>query len=159
MISERELYTFQADQQVAHFSKLGLKGKSMNVFLVEDSMVIRHRLKRLLAEVAEVQVIGETGDAQEGLVAILKQKPDVVLLDIHLLNGNGIDLLQNLKKNKPTPAVIVLTNYPYQQYRQKCLDAGADFFFVKSTEFDQVVPALKQLLQRARNSVAHPPTE
>jgi len=45
-----------------------------------------------------------------------------------------------LKREKPAPAVIILTNYPYPQYRQKCLEAGADFFFVKSTEFDQIVP-------------------
>ena len=131
----------------------------MKVFIVDDSAVMRQRLKRLLADVQEVQVIGEAGEVQEATDAILEQKPDVVLLDIHLFNGNGIDVLQNLKKETPAPVVIILTNYPYPQYRQKCLEAGADFFFVKSTEFDQVVPALKQLIQRARNSVAHPPTE
>jgi DNA-binding NarL/FixJ family response regulator len=156
MISEHDFFTFQVDRHTAHFDNLDLKGKSMNVFLVEDSLVIRHRLKRLLAEVAEVRIVGETGDALEAVSAIHTQKPDVVLLDIHLLNGSGIDVLQNLKKAKPAPAVIVLTNYPYQQYRQKCLAAGADFFLVKSTEFDQVVPALKQLIQGTNNSVARP---
>jgi len=131
----------------------------MKVFLVDDSLVIRQRLKRMLADVQGVQVTGEAGDAQEAMDAILEQKPDVVLLDIHLLNGSGMDILQTLKKATPAPAVIVLTNYPYPQYRQKCTEAGADFFFVKSTEFDQVVPALKQLIQRARNSVARPQTE
>jgi Response regulator containing a CheY-like receiver domain and an HTH DNA-binding domain len=121
----------------------------MNIFLVDDSLVIRQRLKRLLADVEEVQVVGESSEVQEAMDAILKQKPDVVLLDIHLLNGNGIDVLQRLKKEKPAPAVIILTNYPYPQYRQKCLAAGADFFFVKSTEFDQVVPALRKLIQQA----------
>lgn len=123
----------------------------MNVFLVDDSLVIRQRLKRMLADVQEVQVVGESGEVQQATDAILEQKPDVVLLDIHLFNGNGIDMLQRLKKEKPAPAVIILTNYPYPQYRQKCLEAGADFFFVKSTEFDQVVPALKQLIQQARD--------
>lgn len=131
----------------------------MKVFLVDDSVVIRQRLKRLLADVEGVQVTGEAGEVQEATDAILERKPDVVLLDIHLFNGSGIDVLQSLKKAKPAPAVIILTNYPYPQYRQKCLEAGADFFFVKSTEFDQVIPALKQLIQRARNSVARPPTE
>ena len=159
MISERDFFTFQVDRHAAHFSMLGWKGKSMKVFLVDDSLVFRQRLKRMLADVPEVQVIGEAGDAQEATDAILKQKPDVVLLDIHLLNGSGMDVLQTLKKATPAPAVIVLTNYPYPQYRQKCLEAGADFFFVKSTEFDQVVPALKQLIQRARNSVARLPTQ
>jgi DNA-binding NarL/FixJ family response regulator len=104
----------------------------------------------------EVTVIGESGNAQEAPDAIMKQKPDVVLLDIHLLDGSGIDVLQRLKRAKPAPAVIILTNYPYPQYRQKCLEAGADFFFVKSTEFDQIVPALRQLIQRGGASGAGP---
>ena len=159
MISERDFFTSQIDRHATHFSMLGWKGKSMKVFLVDDSLVFRQRLKRLLADVPEVQVIGEMGDAQVAMEAILTRKPDVVLLDIHILNGNGIDVLQRLKKATPAPVVIILTNYPYPQYRQRCLAAGADFFFVKSTEFDQVVPALKQLIQRARDSVARPPTE
>jgi DNA-binding NarL/FixJ family response regulator len=159
MIQERDLFTFQVARHTAFFSMLGGKGKPMKVFLVDDSLIFRQRLKRMLADVQEVKVIGEAGDAREATNAILKQKPDVVLLDIHLLNGSGIDVLQSLKKMIPAPAVIVLTNYPYPQYRQKCLETGADFFFVKSTQFDQVVPALKQLDQRARNSVARPPTE
>ena len=123
----------------------------MKIFLVDDSLVMRQRLKRLIADVPEVQVIGEAGEVEEATNGILEQKPDVVLLDIHLYNGNGIDVLKRLKKERPAPAVIILTNYPYPQYRQKCLEAGADFFFIKSTEFDQVVPALKQLIQQTRD--------
>jgi len=135
------------------FGQVDPKGKSMKVFLVDDSVVIRQRLKRMLADAQDIQVIGEAGDAQSLTTeAILKQKPDVVLLDIHLLDGSGIDVLKTLKKAKPAPAVIILTNYPFPQYRTKCLEAGADFFFVKSTEFDQVVPALKQLMSRASRS-------
>lgn len=117
----------------------------MKVFVVDDSRVIRERLKRLLTEVPQVQVIGETGDAQVALAAILEQRPDVVLLDIHLLNGNGIEVLQRLKQERMASAVMILTDYPYPEYRQLCLDAGADFFRVKSTEFEQIVPALQQL--------------
>jgi DNA-binding NarL/FixJ family response regulator len=129
----------------------------MKVFLVEDSKVMRERLKRMLVDVPEIQVIGEAGGAQEATDGIREQKPDVVLLDIHLLDGNGIEVLQAAKKANPAPAVIVLTNYPYPQYRHKCLECGADFFFVKSTEFDKIVPALNQLLARARKTAEHPP--
>ena len=142
-----------------HCDQPGTKVVFMNVFLVDDSIIIRRRLKRMLADVQGVQIVGEAGDAQTATTdAILQQKPDVVLLDIHLLNGSGIDVLQTLKKAKPAPAVIILTNYPFPQYRQKCLEAGADFFFVKSTEFDQVVPALKQLIERTRGSETYLPS-
>jgi DNA-binding NarL/FixJ family response regulator len=124
----------------------------MNVFLVDDSVLMRQRLRRMLADVHDIHVIGEAGEVQEATDAILEQKPDVVLLDIQLFNGSGIDVLRNLKKAESAPAVIILTNYPYPQYRQKCLEAGADFFFVKSSEFDQVILALKQLRQQTHNA-------
>lgn len=124
----------------------------MKVFLVDDSAIIRQRLKRMLANMVNVEIVGEAGDAQEATNAILHDKPDVVLLDIHLLGGSGIDVLEAVKKVRPAPAVIVLTNYPYPQYRQKCIQAGADYFFVKSTEFGQVIPALVKLGSRADSS-------
>ncbi len=117
----------------------------MKVFLVDDSIIIRQRLKRMLANVGDIEIAGEAGEVHEAMDAILLNKPDVILLDIHLLGGSGIDVLETVKKAQPAPAVIVLTNYPYPQYRQKCLEASADFFFIKSTEFDEVVPALKRL--------------
>ncbi len=120
----------------------------MKLFVVDDSVVIRQRLKRMLSDELGIEVMGEAGDAPAATATILETKPDVVLLDIHLSNGNGIDVLHDLKKQKPAPAVIILTDYPYPEYRQLCFEAGADFFFVKSTEFDEVVPALKQLMQR-----------
>ena len=156
-ISENKFYTFSVDRHVNRLAQIGPKGKSMKIFLVDDSAVIRQRLTRLIAEIKEVTVIGESANAQEAIVAILKQKPDVVLLDIHLLDdGSGIQVLQTIKQSKPAPKVIMLTNYPYPQYRQKCLEAGADFFFVKSTEFDQVVPALRNMIQQASDAGGSP---
>ena len=122
----------------------------MKVFVVDDSAIIRDRLKRLLADEVDIQTIGESGEAPQAIAAIREQKPDVVLLDIELLNGNGIDVLEQVKKAEPAPAVIILTDYPYPEYRDKCINAGADYFFVKSIEFDQVIPALNELkLRRA----------
>ncbi len=125
----------------------------MKIFLVDDSIIIRQRLKRMLADETGMEIIGEAGDAAAAAAAIAEWKPDVVLLDLHLSNGSGIDVLQDLKKNQPAPAVIVLTDYPYPEYRQLCLQAGANFFFVKATEFDQVVPALMQLAREASNDI------
>ena len=160
MLSDLYFHTAQAKGQETHLGENGQKEKPMKVFLVDDSMVIRQRLKRMLADVQEVVVIGEAGDGLAATTdAILALKPDAVLLDIHMYDGNGIDVLQTLKKAAPTMAVIILTNYPFPQYRSKCLEAGADFFFVKSTEFDQVIPALKQLMGRVSGSTTPLPIE
>lgn len=60
--------------------------------------------------------------------------------------GNGIDVLQNIKKSKPAPIVIMLTNYPYLQYRKKCMKAGAEYFFDKASEFEKVNEVLENLI-------------
>jgi DNA-binding NarL/FixJ family response regulator len=124
----------------------------MKVFLVDDSIIIRQRLKRLLAAVQDVQIIGEAASELEATDAIEKHNPDLVLLDIHLLDGNGIAVLRHLKKGKRAPKVIILTDYPYPQYRHECIEAGADFFFIKSSEFDQVVPTLIEILRQGSGS-------
>jgi DNA-binding NarL/FixJ family response regulator len=78
--------------------------------------------------------------------SIRELKPDAVILDIQMPNSSGIDALQNIKIGGPTPVVIMLTNYAYPQYRKRCMDAGADFFFDKSTEFEEVVNVLRGLI-------------
>jgi DNA-binding NarL/FixJ family response regulator len=83
--------------------------------------------------------------------AIRKQKPDVVLLDLPSPKGDGLEMLQRLKKAQPAPAVIIMTDDLHPLVHQKYLEAGADFLFDKSTEFEHVVPALKQLIQQAGN--------
>jgi DNA-binding NarL/FixJ family response regulator len=62
-------------------------------------------------------------------------------------DGSGIDVLQNIKQGEAAPIVIILTNYPFPGYRQKCMQAGADFFLDKSTEFDQIPKLFEQFKQ------------
>ena len=115
----------------------------MKIFVVEDSEVVRERLKLLLTEVSEVEIIGEAETQTEAIALITELKPDVVILDIRLANGSGIDVLHNIKKGKSVPMVIILTNYPYPQYKEKCLKAGADYFFDKSSEFNKIAEVLE----------------
>jgi DNA-binding NarL/FixJ family response regulator len=68
-----------------------------------------------------------------------------VVLDIRLKQGTGFQVLNAVKVPKQPPVIIILTNFAYPQYRKKCVEAGADYFFDKSNEFDQVVTILKQL--------------
>jgi len=123
----------------------------MKVFIVDNSGVVRERLKTMLAEIEEVEMVGAAEEAVAALSSIGKVRPDAVILDIRLPGKtNGIHLLEKLKKNGNGPVAIILTNYPYPQYRQKCLQAGADFFFDKSTEFQEVAEVLRKLTRRSR---------
>ncbi len=120
----------------------------MKVFLVDDALVIRQRLAKMLATLKDVHVIGEAVEADDAILAIRRLRPDVVILDLQLLKGTGFDVLEGIKKDKPAPVVILLTNFPYPEFRKKSLEAGADFFFDKSTEF-QKIPSVFLQLSRA----------
>jgi DNA-binding NarL/FixJ family response regulator len=117
----------------------------MKVFIADDSVQIRKRLIEMLSEVPEVEITGEAGDAPEAIREIRRLDPDMVILDIRMPGGNGIDVLREIKE-KSHPAIIMLTNYPYPQYRKKCMDLGADYFFDKATEFEKVTEVLKELI-------------
>jgi len=114
----------------------------MKVLIADDSREVRERIKMLLSEVEKVEMIGEAENVQQAIEHIKQQGPDVVILDIQMPGGNGIDVLNEIEKNDQVPVVIMLTNYPYPQYKKKCLDAGADFFFDKSGEFEKVIEVL-----------------
>jgi len=126
--------------------------RALRVLIVDDSALMRERLVVLLSEVKGTELVGQAEDAPAALEAIRRLKPDVVILDIRMPKGNGIATLEVLKANEGCPAVIMLTAFPYPQYREKCLRAGADYFFDKATEFDSVHEALEQL--RARLVIA-----
>ena len=121
----------------------------MKIFIVDDSALVRERIIAMISEHPGIEITGQAKNAQEGINSILKLKPDVVILDIRMPGGNGIEVLKNIKKNSSGPTIIILTNYPYPQYRKKCMEAGADYFFNKSTEFNKIIEVIKKLIQEA----------
>lgn len=116
-----------------------------DIYIVDDSEVIRERLQEMMAEIPGVRIVGQSGDPAEALKAIYRCRPDAVILDIRLPGINGIELLKKIKARQPEIRVIMLTDYPYRQYRQQSLLAGADYFFHKATEFNNVIELLKNL--------------
>ena len=119
----------------------------MKVFIADDSAVVRERLVEMISELPGIEIIGQAQNGSQATNAIMKLKPDVVILDIRMPCGSGINVLKDIKKDLKAPVVIILTSYPYSQYRKRCMDAGADFFFNKSTEFDRVTEVLEQLIR------------
>lgn len=114
----------------------------MRIYIVEDSAIVRGRIIEMLFAIEGVEIIGISGEPGEATQQILEQHPDVVILDLRLYGGNGIDVLEKVKEKSPATIVIVVTNYAYPQYRDRCLELGADYFFDKSTEFDKIPEAI-----------------
>jgi DNA-binding NarL/FixJ family response regulator len=118
----------------------------MKVLVADDSELYRQQLISDLSDIPGIEVIGQAGNGKEAVNLIRSIEPDVVILDIRMPGGNGIDVLRNIKKHRGLPVVIMLTNYPYPQYRKKSIEAGADFFFDKSGEFEKVFETLQHLI-------------
>lgn len=120
----------------------------MNVLIVDDSEIVAERMEAMLADVSEeLRVTWHARNTAEGRQVLQCNGPDVIILDIQMPGESGIELLEEVKRDTPSTVVIVLTNYPFPQYRDRCLKAGADFFFDKSNEFSQVPAVLLDLLR------------
>ncbi len=122
----------------------------MKVLIVDDSAVVQDRLAEMLSEVEGVEVVARASDPVAAVSSLRNLRPHVVILDIRMSGGSGINLLKSIKQDKSPPVVIMLTNYPYPQYRKKCAELGADFFYDKSTDFDKIPEILRQLLEAER---------
>jgi DNA-binding NarL/FixJ family response regulator len=123
--------------------------EEMTVLIADDSDAIVRRLVGLLADVDGLEVIGRAGTVPEVSRAVQTLKPDVVILDLQMPGGSGIDVLEGLKQDGAGPVVIVLTNHAGPQYRKKCLKSGARFFMDKSTEFERVGTVLSGLIRES----------
>jgi DNA-binding NarL/FixJ family response regulator len=130
----------------------------MNVVIVDDSKIIAERLREMLTDLSnDIRVVQHAQNPAEGKWAIHSASPDVVILDIRMPGGTGIEVLEEAKRQHSAPVVIILTNYPLPQYRARCMKAGADYFFDKSTQFDQVPGVLQGLLHRRSSDEDSPP--
>jgi DNA-binding NarL/FixJ family response regulator len=110
----------------------------MNVFIVEDSAVMRENLQAMLSDFGGVRIVGHAVDEAGAIGQIDAALPDVVILDLNLQTGSGINVLKAVKKQHPEIKVIVLTNYTDEQYADACKRAHADYFFDKSFQFMKV---------------------
>lgn len=114
----------------------------MNVFIVEDSDIVREHMQSMLSAIPGVEVVGYAVDERSAIDRINALLPDVVTLDISLKPGSGISVLENVKKQHPKIKVIVLTNYTDEYSANSCKRAGADCFFDKTFQFSRVRSAL-----------------
>lgn len=116
----------------------------MQVFLVEDSPLVRDRLIVMLGSLPGTQVLGHASDADAAIREILAAKPDVVVLDLALGAGSGFDVLRAVHPAAPQIDFYMLSNFASDPYRQLAGKLGARGFFDKSSEFERVRDVIAQ---------------
>lgn len=115
------------------------------LMIVDDSELLRSRLKTIIASVSDINLVAEASNSIEGLQLIKRFKPDILLLDIRMPGVNGLEVLANIRKANKKMKVVILTNYPNEQYKTSALKLGADYFINKSSEFNQIPSILSNL--------------
>ena len=123
------------------------KRPTVRVFLVEDSPLIRKRIVDSLDAIGGFEVVGFSESEQDAVEMIADVQPDVVITDIRLKQGNGIEVVRQvrLKPVAVQPKIYVLSNYAYPEYKRQCELVGADDFFDKSSEYDRFLDTLQQV--------------
>jgi DNA-binding NarL/FixJ family response regulator len=110
----------------------------MKIFLVEDSLVARGRLAALLATIPGAQIVGEAANAMDAIRDILTLRPDLVLLDVHLTEGSGFDVLHAVHATAPEIEFCMLSSYAPAAYRPLAMRLGVREFFDKGREIERV---------------------
>jgi DNA-binding NarL/FixJ family response regulator len=111
------------------------------VFLADDSAAIRERVTGLLTTGA-MNVVGQAETPQASIHGILAAHPDVVVLDVQLEGGSGLEVLRAVRQADPAIAFVVFSNNAGPAYRRRYLAEGAAAFLDKSTEFQQLAGAV-----------------
>lgn len=124
----------------------------MKAFIVEDSAEICERLCSMIDGIPGISLAGHADNEDAAVRDIGAIQPGLLILDLNLASGSGMEVLRRIKLQGFHGAVIVLTNYAYPQYRKKSMELGADYFLDKSQEIER----LNELLVNLANSqLAH----
>jgi two-component system, NarL family, response regulator DevR len=114
----------------------------MKIFIVEDSALMYARIAQAVKAIDGLFVSGAASDAQGALKAIRETTPDALIVDIQLHEGSGLDVVKQIKAERPQIKALVLSNSSTGVYQHAARIAGADYFLDKSTEFGQLAGIL-----------------
>jgi len=120
--------------------------RPIHFLVVDDHSIIRQGMKQILADAFSNAVFGEADNGYEALKKIPEKPWDIVLLDISMPGGSGLDVLKQLIEARPGMAVLVLSMHPEDQFALRVLKAGAAGYVTKNTASEEVVGAIKKVL-------------
>lgn len=116
------------------------------VVLVDDHDLIRQGLARAFERADEFRVVGEAGSVQEGLELVARLRPSIVVSDVRLPDGTGLELVRVLRRNDRQIGIVVLTMYAGDEQLFEALEAGASAFVAKDAPAEDVVAAARHAL-------------
>lgn len=119
--------------------------KKLNLYLVDDSPYVRRSLVRVLSEIKNVELVGQGENLKQAIEFLSKHKPAVCIFDYNLPDGTAIDLLKYSKFANDEVINIVISNIADEKMKKIILKSGADYFFDKSEDIDELTSLIENL--------------
>ena len=113
------------------------------ILLVEDHAAFRQALTTLMNVHPDLEVIGQAGSLAESRALALDEEVDVVVVDIFLPDGNGVELVRELRQADPHPSIVILTAGLDPNLHTLALEAGADEVCVKAAGLEEIIKAIR----------------
>jgi DNA-binding NarL/FixJ family response regulator len=130
------------------------RSRRARVLLVDDHHLIREGLRRALDRSADLEVVGEANSVVEAEGALVRLRPDVMITDIRLPDGDGLALAARTRTHHPRLGIVVLTMYAGDEQVVAAMEAGASSFVGKDAPTDEVVAAARRAVAAPRDFVA-----
>lgn len=119
---------------------------SINVMISDDHMLMREGIRQLLEFDGSIKVVAEAANGVECLEKVVLVKPDVLLLDINMPKKNGIEVLEEIKKNKIDTKVLILTVHNEVEYLVRAVDIGVEGYILKDAESAELKSAIYHII-------------
>ena len=119
--------------------------RPIHILIADDSKLIHDRLKKILSSIDGIKTIDQAYTTDETLEKVITQQPDWIVLDISMPTTSGLEVLKEVKQKFPEIKIIIFTNYPSDQFKEKAQRYKADYFFNKEDGFVQIPKILKRL--------------
>lgn len=125
-----------------------MTGGTIRILLADDHRIVREGLKQVLADAPEARVVAEAASGAQVLAAADaaggRAGLDLVLLDIAMPDGDGLDVLETLRRRFPDLPVLMLSTYPERQYAVRCIRLGAAGYLHKGADPDDMLAAVRK---------------
>ena len=117
----------------------------IRVVLVDDQTLVRRGIRSLLELAGDIEIVAEAADGEEGIATILRERPDVVLLDVRMPRKDGLEVLRELQGARSLPPTVLLTTFDDDEVLLEAVKAGARGYLLKDVSLEQLTDAIRSV--------------
>ena len=142
--------------------------QTIRVLIIDDHTIVRKGIRALLAEITDLEVVGEGADGQEAIALAARLNPDVILMDLGMPRLDGIEATRQIRARQPESRILVMTSFATDDKVLPAIKAGAQGYLLKESAPNDLVQAIRQIYRgesslhpviarKVLQEIAHPP--